>query len=475
MSEEFPPKDLKKGRKRTEVFEKVIAGVEKAMSEDLVPKDLLRVYKRNEVLDLEKKHIVPAVAHYYKEPIIFTEGQGAVLKDSDGKEYIDLFAGICTTITGYSHPKLVATLKWQAERLIYTSTLYSTIPYPVLAEKLVKIAPKGLSQVYIVNSGSEANEGAIFMARKHTKSPYVVACSRAYHGRTTLARELSTSGWRSVSEGHPPGVRFTPFGYCYRCAFGKDYPDCDFECARYLREVIRTQTNNAIAAFIAEPIQGVGGIIKPPSEYFRIVHEIVKEFGGIYISDEVQTGFGRTGKKWWGIQHSGVDPDIITMAKGFGSGLPIGGFLTRPEYATDYKMIDAFATFGGNPLSCAGAVAVLEIIEEERYLERAEKHGQYMMKKLKALKDDHKLVGDVRGQGMMIGVELVKDLNTKEPASQEILTVMEVCKTKGVLIGKGGLDGNVIRIQPPLELTEKQIDTACEALDEAFTVAEKGL
>jgi 4-aminobutyrate aminotransferase-like enzyme len=445
------------------------------MNDDLVPKDLLKKYSFEEILELEKMHIVPAVAHYYQAPLLLLKGEGATLEDYTGKRYIDLFAGICTTITGYAHPKLVATLKWQTEQLVYTSSLYSTVPYAVLARKLTEIAPTGLSQVYIVSSGSEANEGALFMARKFTSNPYIVACHRSYHGRTTLAREITSAGWRTVPECHPPGVRFSPYGYCYRCQFGKEYPECDFECARYLREIIRTETNSKIAAFIVEPIQGVGGIIQPPSEFFQITHEIVKEYDGLYISDEVQTGFGRTGEKWWGIQHSGVDPDIVTMAKGFGGGLPIGGFLTRPEFAADYTMTDAFATFGGNPLVCAGAVAVLEIIQENNYLSRAVERGQELKGKLQELKESHKLIGEVRGQGMMLGVELVKDQDTKEPAKEEIIQVMEKSKEQGLLIGKGGLDGNVIRIQPPLELTKEQIEEACKILDNAFSEVEKSM
>jgi len=445
------------------------------MDNDLVPEDLRREYTKDEILEIEKKYLVPAVGHYYKDPVLFVRGEGATLEDASGKHYIDLFAGICTTITGYNHPKYVSTIQWQAERLVYTSSLYATIPYAVLVKRLAEIAPSGLSRSFIVNSGSEAIEAAIFMARKYKNNPYVVACQRAYHGRTTLARELSSAGWRTVPEGHPSGVRFTPYGYCYRCHFGKEFPDCDFECARYLREVIRTQTNNAIAAFIAEPIQGVAGIIQPPSEYFQIIYETVKEYGGLYISDEVQTGFGRTGSKWWGIQHAGVDPDIITLAKGFGSGIPIGGFITRPDIAADYAVTDAFATFGGNPLSCAAAVAVIDIIQESKYLERAAKLGALLKKKLESLQEDHKLVGEVRGQGLMLGVELVRDRTTKEPAVQEMLQVMELCKKRGLLIGKGGLDGNVIRFQPPLELTAEQIDEACTILDEVFTEVEKGL
>ncbi len=443
------------------------------MTDDLVPEDLRKEYTREEILELEKKFLAPAVGHYYQDPVLFVNGEGAVLEDSSGKKYIDLFAGICTTITGYNHPKYVSTIKWQAERLVYTSSLYATIPYAVLVKRLAGIAPKGLSRSFIVNSGSEAVEAALFMARKFTGNPYIIACQRGYHGRTTLTRELSSAGWRTVPEAHPSGVRFTPFGYCYRCPFGKEHPGCDMECARYLREVIRTQTNNAIAAFIAEPIQGVGGIVQPPAEYFKIVHEIVKEFGGLYISDEVQTGFGRTGDKWWGIQHVGVEPDIITLAKGFGSGIPIGGFVTRPELADDYTTADAFATFGGNPLSCAAAVAVIDIIQESNYLERASKLGNELKKKLQALQEDHKIIGDVRGQGMMLGIELVRDRETKEPAIQEMLQVMEHCREKGLLIGKGGLDNNVVRLQPPLELTSEQIDEACSILGDAFSKVEK--
>jgi 4-aminobutyrate aminotransferase-like enzyme len=443
------------------------------MKEDLVPEDLTREYTRDEILEIEKKYIAPAVSHYYQNPVLFVKGDGAVLEDSTGKKYIDLFAGICTTITGYGHPKYVATIKWQAEHLVYTSSMYSTIPYAALTKRLAEIAPTGLSSSFIVSSGSEANEAALFMARKYTNNPYIIACQRAYHGRTALTREISSAGWRTVPESHPSGVRFTPYGYCYRCPFGRDYPDCDIECARYLREVIRTQTNNRIAAFIAEPIQGVGGIIQPPSDYFRIVSEIVKEYEGLYISDEVQTGFGRTGGKWWGIQQSDVDPDIITIAKGFGSGIPIAGFIARPDLTKNYTIQDGFATFGGNPLSCAAAVAVIDIIKENNYLERATKLGGYLKKELEHLKEDHTLIGDVRGQGMMLGIELVRDGTTKEPAKQEILQVMEYCREKGLLIGKGGLDNNVIRVQPPLELTNTQIDDACLILDEAFSKTEQ--
>ncbi len=442
------------------------------MTNDLVPEDLRKEYTKDEILELERKFLAPAVGHYYKDPVLFVDGEGAVLEDSTGKKYIDLFAGICTTITGYNHPKYVATIKWQAERLVYTSSLYATIPYAVLVKRLAGIAPDGLTRSFIVNSGSEANESALFMARKYTKNPYIIACQRAYHGRTTLTRELSSAGWRTVPESHPSGVRFTPYGYCYRCPFGKEHPGCDMECARYLREVIRTQTNNQIAAFIAEPIQGVGGIIQPPADFFKIIHEIVKEYDGIYISDEVQTGFGRTGNKWWGIQHSGIEPDIITLAKGFGSGIPIGGFVTRPEYAENYTVTDAFATFGGNPLSCAAAVAVIDIIQESNYLERAAKLGNTLKKKLVSLQEDHKIIGDVRGQGMMLGIELVRDRDTKEPAIQEMLSIMEYCREKGLLIGKGGLDNNVIRLQPPLELTNEQMDEACTILSEAFSKVE---
>ena len=445
------------------------------VNRDLVPKELTKKYTQKEIQEKEKNFIVPAVGHYYKDPLLIVGGHEATLVDEAGIEYLDLFSGISTTITGYNHPKFVETLKWQAENLVYASNLYSTIPYALLAEKLAGIAPNGLTKSFLLSSGSEANEAALFMARKYKKNPYVIACTRAYHGRTTLAREISSAGWRTVPESHPSGVRFTPYGYCYRCLFGKVYPECDMECAHYLREVIRTQTNNSIAAFIVEPIQGVGGIIQAPNEFFQITHEIIKEFDGLFISDEVQTGFGRTGTKWWGIEHSNVKPDIITMAKSFASGVPIAGFITRPEYAAEYTQTDSFTTFGGNPLSCSAAIAVIEIIQEENYLEKAASLGEYLKKQLTTLKEDHKLIGDVRGQGIMLGVELVKNKTTKEPASEEMIVIMEECKNLGLLIGKGGLDGNVIRIQPPLALKREEINKACNILDEVLNKVEKGL
>ena len=445
------------------------------MNENLVPKDLRKKYTKEEILSIEKQYMIPAVSHYYQDPILITGGDGALVKDNDGNHYIDLFSGICTKITGHHHPKFIATLKWQIDQLIYTSSLYSTVPNAVLSQKLAQIAPLGLTQNFIVNSGSEANESALFMARKYKKNPYIVACTHAYHGRTLLTREISSAGWRTIPESHPPGIRFTPYGYCYRCSFGKIYPDCDTECAHYLREVIRTQTNNAIAAFIVEPIQGVGGIIQPPSEFFQITYEIVKEYDGIYIADEVQTGFGRTGDNWWGIQNAKVNPDVITIAKGFGSGIPIAGFLTRPEYAAEYTTTDSFTTFGGNPLSCAAAVAVIEIIQEEQYLKKATTLGEKFKTLLQPLIAKHDIVGEIRGQGMMLGIELVRDRDSKEPATQEMLKVMEICRQNGLLIGKGGIDGNVIRIQPPLELTHEQTEKACEILDLAFTEVENAM
>ncbi|MHA2471855.1 MAG: aspartate aminotransferase family protein [Promethearchaeota archaeon] len=445
------------------------------MDENLIPKDLCKTYSVDEILSIERQYMIPAVTHYYQDPVLIVGGEGATVKDYSGKQYIDLFSGICTKITGHHHPKFVATLKWQIDQLIYTSTLYSTVPYAVLSQKLAQIAPSGLTQTFIVNSGSEANEAALYMARKYKENPYIVACTHAYHGRTQLAREISSAGWRTVPESHPSGVRFTPYGYCYRCVFGKSYPDCDIECARYLREVIRTQTNNAIAAFIVEPIQGVGGIIQPPHEFFQIAYEIIKEYDGLFISDEVQTGFGRTGDHWWGIQNNKVNPDIITMAKSFGSGIPIAGFLTKPEYAENFTTTDSFTTYGGNPLSCAAAVAVIEIIQEEDYIKKAKTLGENFKKQLLTLKSDHKIVGDIRGQGMMLGIELVSDQTSKKPATQEMLQVMELCREQGLLIGKGGIDGNVIRIQPPLELTNEQVENSCQILDYAFNTVEKKL
>jgi 4-aminobutyrate aminotransferase len=272
------------------------------------------------------------------------------------------------------------------------------------------------------------------------------------------------AAWR-VGGNHISGVIHAASPYCFRCEFGATYPNCEIECAKNIDELIKTTTSGKIAAFIAEPIQGVGGFITPPKEYFKIAIGIIKKYGGLFIADEVQTGFGRTGGKWFGIEHWGIEPDIMTFAKGLANGVPIGATIATPEIADSFKAL-SISTFGGNPVSTRGGLATIEYIENHKIVDQVEKVGNYLEEKLVELKDKYPLIGDVRGKGLMLGVELVKE--KKEPAVNEILTLFENTKKRGLLIGKGGLYGNVVRIAPPMTVDQGIVDEAIKILDKAF-------
>jgi len=266
----------------------------------------------------------------------------------------------------------------------------------------------------------------------------------------------------------PHGIVHAPGPYCYRCPYGLTYPSCDLHCAKDIEEVIKTSTSGQIAGLIAETIQGLGGFIVPPPGYFKIVANIVRNYGGLFIADEVQTAWGRTGKKWWGIEHWEVEPDIITSAKGMANGVPIGLTLTRPEIADAYKGL-TISTFGGNPVTCAAAKATIDLIEEERLMDNAQEVGNHFHQGLEALKEKHTLIGDVRGMGLMQGIELVKNRQSKEPATEATNLVMERARANGLLVGKGGLYGNVIRMSPPLNISKGDVDQALAVLDKSFT------
>ena len=269
------------------------------------------------------------------------------------------------------------------------------------------------------------------------------------------------------------GVSHAPSAYCYRCPYGMTYPSCDIGCAREIEEIIKYSTSGTIAGFIAEPIQGFGGVIDPPKEYFKIAVDIVHKYGGLFISDEVQTGFGRTGDKWFGIEQWDVVPDLITVAKGFGNGVPIGGVITTAKIAESMRGVTHFSTYGGNPVSCVQAKAVIDTIEKQNYANNSKVVGDYIKEQLFALQEKHSIIGDVRGKGLMLGIELVKDRKTKEPASAELLRMMDLCKDEGVLIGKGGMTGNVIRIKPPMCITKDDADTIIKVLDKSFEQLKK--
>ncbi|MBM4433366.1 MAG: aspartate aminotransferase family protein, partial [Chloroflexi bacterium] len=331
--------------------------------------------------------------------------------------------------------------------------------------KLAQVAPGKLKKCFFTNSGTEANEMAILTAQLHTGAREIVALRHSYHGRSFLSMALTGhAAWR-VGGNHVSGITHAPSPYCFRCEFGATYPDCDIECAQDIDELIQTTTSGRIAAFIAEPIQGVGGFITPPKEYFEIAVGIIKKYGGIFISDEVQTGFGRTGGKLFGIEHWGIEPNIMTFAKGLANGAPIGATIATSEVADSFKSL-SISTFGGNPMSTRAALATLNFIQEHDIVNHVDEVGNYLKMRLLELKDKYPLIGDVRGKGLMIGLELVKD--KKAPAINEILKLFEVTKKRGLLIGKGGLYGNVVRIAPPMTAERPKIDEAIEILDRSF-------
>jgi 4-aminobutyrate aminotransferase-like enzyme len=413
-----------------------------------------------------KEYLFPCVKNYYSTPLLIKRGQGLYVYDYEENKYLDFFGGILTVSIGHCQPEIVKEMEDQIHTLQHTSTLYSTYPMVMLAEKLSQITPGKLKKCFFTTSGTEANEMAILTAQLHTEAREIVALRHSYHGRSFLAMTLTgNAAWR-VGGNYVPGIVHAASPYCFRCEFGATYPNCEIECAKDIDELIKTTTSGRIAAFIAEPIQGVGGFITPPKEYFEIAVGIIKRYGGLFISDEVQTGFGRTGGKWFGIEHWGVEPDIMTFAKGLGNGVPVGVTIATQEIADSFRA-NSISTFGGNPVSTRGALATLKYIEEHDLVNHVEKVGSYLKEKLLELKDKYPLIGEVRGKGLMLGIELVKE--KKEPAVNEILKLFENTKKRGLLIGKGGLYENVVRIAPPMTVDKSDIDEAIKILDEALS------
>jgi len=420
---------------------------------------------KSEVYGKHRKYLVPCVTHYYQEPIILDRGKGKYLYDIDGKEYLDFFGGIVTISLGHCDEEITSKTYEQMKRLQHASTLYPNIPIITLAEKLAQITPGRLQKSFFTNSGTEAIETAILLAQLHTKSHEIIALRHCYSGSSLLAMNITAhQKWR-LTESLIPGIKHAHNAYCFRCAFGKEYPHCDLECAKDVRELIETTTSGHPSAFIAEPIQGVGGFIKPPKEYFKEVVSIVKSYGGIFICDEVQTGWGRTGGKMFGIEHWGVEPDIMVMAKGAANGAPVGITIATAEVADALKG-SHLSTFGGNPVTATAVLATIEAIEKRGLVQNAEKMGIYLRGRLEGLKEKYRTIGEVRGMGLIQGIEVVKE--KKEPAPDFVTEVFELTKKEGLLIGRGGLYGNVIRITPPLTIEKGDVDRGIHILDKAF-------
>ncbi len=429
------------------------------------------------VSDAVRKHrefLWPAATMYYKDPIALDHGQGSYVWDDTGRRYLDAFGGVLTVSVGHANPKVVAAIVEQVKRISHTSTLYASKPAGDLAEKLASIAPAGLTKTFFTSSGTEANETAMNAARHATGRMELVVLRHSYSGRS--AQTLSACGqygWKKL----PPmvaGIHHAHAPYCYRCPFGASGPgNCSLECANDIEELIQTSTTGEIAAFMAETVIGSGGFIVPPPGYFERAAAIARQYGGLFIADEVQTAWGRTGGKWFGIQHWDVTPDIMVSAKGMGNGTPVAMTMATADVADKYPGI-TFATFGGNPVSMAAASSVLQVIEEQSLLENCRVVGAYLGERFAALKAKHPVVGDARGLGMMQALELVKDRQTKEPNGAAVLTVFEECKRRGVLIGRGGVYGNVIRTGLMLNAGRDQVDELVEAIDAGLTLAGTG-
>ncbi len=422
---------------------------------------------KQEIILAQKEFLFPSVFHYFKDPLVIERAKDQFVWDADGNQYLDFFGGILTVSVGHCNDKVDAKVKQQLDKLQHVSTVFLTEPQVALAKKIASITPGNLKKSFFTNSGTEANETAIMLARCYTGSSDIIALRHSYHGRSSMALAVTGHASWKVGPQTQPGVVFAHNAYCYRCPFGLTYPSCNVKCAQDVEELIRTTTPGRVAGMIAEPIQGVGGFITPPKEYFQIVSDIVRKYGGIFISDEVQTGWGRTGNKWFGIEQWGVTPDVMTSAKGLGNGLPIGLTVARPEVADAWKGVH-ISTFGGNPITTTAAKAVIDLIEEENLAANAASTGCYLRGKLEELQKKYPIIGDVRGMGLMQGLELIEDPASKTPAPQHALRLMEGARANRVLIGRGGLYGNVIRISPPLNIQKSDVDEFIQRLDSSF-------
>lgn len=403
------------------------------------------------------------------QPVAVDKASGCVVTGDDGKEYIDLFSGIAVCNAGHGHPEVVKAAREQMEKLIHCCTyIYYNPRAGELARQLAEITPGKLQKSFLANSGAEAIEGALRLAKQHTGRKEVIALTHSFHGRSYATLSI-TGNWSRKKGGGPymPGVAFAPAPYCYRCPFGCKGPDtCGLRCAKHLEEVIKYHTYGDVAAFIAEPLLGEGGIIPPPDGYFETVKEILDRHGILFICDEVQSGFGRTGKMF-AIEHYDVEPDIMTLAKGIADGFPISSFTTTADIADAFQPGDHLSTFGGNPVSCAAAMANIRVMQNEGLPETAANLGGELMERFVALRDQLDLVGDVRGKGLMIGMEMVRD-ESKTPASDEAKAVRSKCNENGVLIGVGGVHQNVVRIQPPLSLSTDEAAKAADTIENAI-------
>lgn len=421
--------------------------------------------------DLLARHraVLPSwMALYYDEPISIVDGDGRHVTDAEGNRYLDFFGGILTTMSGYNVPEVVAAIKAQADRMLHTSTLYLIESQIALAEKVAELSGIPDAKVFFTNSGSEANDTALMLATQWRRSNQVLAIRGSYHGKTHSAVAITGQRAWSATALSPFNVQYVHGGYTYRSPFGH-LPEDEFiaACVDDLRSILEVGTSGDVACMIVEPIQGVGGFVTPPDGFFGAMKKVLDEHGILLISDEVQTGWGRTGEHFWGYQAHGVVPDLLTFAKGLGNGLAMAGVVASAELM-DSLPANSISTFGGNPLATAGALANLEYVLEHDLQTNASKVGRHLRNRIDGLAERSDIVGEVRGKGLMLGVELVV-AGSKTPNVPAAAAVMEAARHEGLLIGKGGMYGNVLRIAPPLTLTEEEADEGYTMLEKAIT------
>ncbi|WP_019554345.1 aspartate aminotransferase family protein [Propionispira raffinosivorans] len=417
------------------------------------------------ILEKKKKYIMPCLAHFYKEPKQFVRGSMQYLYDHTGKEYLDCFAGISVINCGHCNPEITNKICAQVQSLQHVCNVYLTENFVNLAEQLAEVTPGNLQKSFFCSTGTEANEGAALLASIYTKNSEFIALRNGLHGRTKLTMSMTgISMWRT--DPNPVGgIHFAPNAYCYRCPLDKKYPNCDLACANAVEDVIKYATSGNVAAYIAEPIQGNAGIVTPPKGYFKRVKEILNQYNILMITDEVQTGFGRTGKMF-AIENYDVVPDIMTMAKALGNGTPISAFIASTKIADTYTKPGA-STLGGNPVSSTAALATIEYIQTHDLCSKALARGAQLRSGLELLQKKYPLIGDIRGIGLMLGAELVHP--DKSPASTELDFILEEMKDRGFIIGKNGIERNVLAFQPPLIITEENINTMLNNLEAVFS------
>jgi len=429
--------------------------------------------KARELVKRDEAYISPSYVRFY--PLVIESGKDCILRDVDGNEYIDFNSGLVCLNVGHGHPKVINAIKNQCDRFLhYSNTDFYYREVVDLAEKVSEIMPgKFEKKVYFGNSGAEAVEAAVKLSKWHTRKHRFIAFVGGFHGRTLGA--LSLTGSKLVQRRYffpmLPGITHVPYPYCYRCPFKLSYPDCDYWCVDFIDELVlqRYVPPEEVAGIVFEPIQGEGGYIVPPPEYFQRLKKLADKYGLILIDDEIQSGTGRTGR-WFAIEHWKVEPDIVCIAKAVASGLPLGVTVARSRLM-DWERGSHASTFGGNPLSCAAALAVINVIKEERLLENAEKQGNYIMKRLQDLKEECEIVGDVRGKGLMIGAEIVEDKETKSSGADKVKEIMMRCWKRGIAIITCG--ASTLRIAPPLTITRELVDASLEIIEDVIKEVEK--